>query len=150
LQRVVYCPSEGSLEEAQTVAKSGNIPIQIGDSQKTQDLEFDRNSVSILLIPNNFSLTFNNKVKLGVATRISVYDEWHSYTNTPVSMVVQSDVVGTTYIEHPLYTEINSAVFVVRFKEIGNNTFTIMNNDLVIASEKINVIGDTSEINEDT
>jgi hypothetical protein len=59
-------------------------------------------------------------------------------------------VVGTTYIEHPLYTEINSAVFVVRFKEIGNNTFTIMNNDLVIASEKINVIGDTSEINGDT
>jgi hypothetical protein len=142
LQRVIYCPSEENLEEAQILAKTGNIPIQIGDSQKTQDLEFDRNSVSILLIPAIFSLTFNNKVKLGVATRISLYDEWNSYTGKDVSMVVRSDVFDTRHTERPLYTEINSAVFVVRFKEIGSNTFTIFNNNLVIASETISVLKD--------
>lgn len=142
MQRVIYCPSEENLEEAQILAKTGNIPIQIGDSQKTQDLEFDRNSVSILLIPAIFSLTFNNKVKLGVATRISLYDEWNSYTGKDVSMVVRSDVFDTRHTERPLYTEINSAVFVVRFKEIGSNTFTIFNNNLVIASETISVLKD--------
>ena len=142
MQRVIYCPSEENLEEAQILAKTGNIPIQIGDSQKTQDLEFDRNSVSILLIPAIFSLTFNNKVKLGVATRISLYDEWNSYTGKDVSMVVGSDVFDTRHTERPLYTEINSAVFVVRFKEIGSNTFTIFNNNLVIASETISVLKD--------
>lgn len=147
MQRVVYCPSEENLEEAQILAKSGNIPIQIGDSQKTQDLEFDRNSVSILLIPAIFNLTFNNKVKLGVATRISLYDEWNSYTGKDVSMLVRSDVFDTRHTEHPLYTEINSAVFVVRFKEIGSNTFTIFNNNLVIASKTINVLKDFDETN---
>ena len=147
MQRVIYCPSEENLEEAQILAKTGNIPIQIGDSQKTQDLEFDRNSVSILLIPAIFSLTFNNKVKLGVATRISLYDEWNSYTGKDVSMVVRSDVFDTRHTERPLYTEINSAVFVVRFKEIGSNTFTIFNNNLVIASETISVIKDIDETN---
>jgi hypothetical protein len=145
LQRVIYCPSEENLEEAQILAKTGNIPIQIGDSQKTQDLEFDRNSVSILLIPAIFSLTFNNKIKLGVATRISLYDEWNSYTGKDVSMVVRSDVFDTRHTERPLYTEINSAVFVVRFKEIGSNTFTIFNNNLVIASETISVLKDFDE-----
>ena len=145
MQRVIYCPSEENLEEAQILAKTGNIPIQIGDSQKTQDLEFDRNSVSILLIPAIFSLTFNNKVKLGVATRISLYDEWNSYTGKDVSMVVRSDVFDTRHTERPLYTEINSAVFVVRFKEIGSNTFTIFNNNLVIASETISVLKDFDE-----
>jgi hypothetical protein len=147
LQRVVYCPTEESLEEAQILAKTGNIPIQIGDSQKTQNLEFDRTSISILLIPNIFNLIFKNKVKLGVATRISLYDEWHSYRCSPVSMVVKSDVFGTTHIEQPLYTEINSAVFVVRFKEIGNNTITIFNNNLIIASETISVLKDFDETN---
>jgi hypothetical protein len=145
LQRVIYCPSEENLEEAQILAKTGNIPIQIGDSQKTQDLEFDRNSVSILLIPAIFSLTFNNKVKLGVATRISLYDEWNSYTGKDVSMVVRSDVFDTRHTERPVYTEINSAVFVARFKEIGSNTFTIFNNNLVIASETITVLKDFDE-----
>ena len=145
MQRVIYCPSEENLEEAQILAKTGNIPIQIGDSQKTQDLEFDRNSVSILLIPAIFSLTFNNKIKLGVATRISLYDEWNSYTGKDVSMVVRSDVFDTRHTERPLYTEINSAVFVVRFKEIGSNTFTIFNNNLVIASETISVLKDFDE-----
>ncbi len=145
MQRVIYCPSEENLEEAQILAKTGNIPIQIGDSQKTQDLEFDRNSVSILLIPAIFSLTFNNKVKLGVATRISLYDEWNSYTGKDVSMVVRSDVFDTRHTERPVYTEINSAVFVARFKEIGSNTFTIFNNNLVIASETITVLKDFDE-----
>ena len=147
MQRVVYCPTEENIEEAQILAKTGNIPIQIGDSKKTQDLEFDRTSVSILLIPAIFNLTFNNKVKLGVATRISLYDEWNSYTGKNVSMVVRSDLFNTKHTEHPLYTEINSAVFVVRFKEIGSNTFTIFNNNLIVASETISVVKDFDETN---
>jgi RsiW-degrading membrane proteinase PrsW (M82 family) len=147
LQRVVYCPTEDNLEEAQILAKTGNIPIQIGDSKKTQDLEFDRTSVSILLIPAIFNLTFNNKVKLGVATRISLYDEWNSYTRDSVSVIIKSGLFGTTHTEKPLYTEINSVVFVARFKEIGSNTFTIFNNNLVVASETISVLKDFDETN---
>ena len=138
----MYCPTEENIEEAQILAKTGNIPIQIGDSKKTQDLEFDRTSVSILLIPAIFNLTFNNKIKLGVATRISLYDEWNSYTRDSVSVIIKSDLFGTTHTEKPLYTEVNSAVFVARFKEIGTNTFTIFNNNLVVACETISVLKD--------
>ena len=147
MQRVVYCPTEDNLEEAQIIAKSGSMPIQIGDSQKTQNLEFDRTSVSILLIPSIFTLTFKNKVKVGIATRISLYDEWNSYTGTDISMAVKSDVFGTTHTEQPLYTEINSVVFIARFKEIGSNTFTILNNSLIVASETISVLKDFDETN---
>jgi hypothetical protein len=51
MDRVVFCPSEDLLEDAIKIANEWAIPIQIGDSERTKELSFDRNKVSVVLVP---------------------------------------------------------------------------------------------------
>jgi hypothetical protein len=51
MDRVVFCPSMESIEEAELIAKEWSLPIQVGDSERTSGMEFDRNKVGVILIP---------------------------------------------------------------------------------------------------
>lgn len=57
MDRVVYCNSEESLEEAEKLANEWMLPIQIGDSARTENLEFDRTKVGIITIPINIGFS---------------------------------------------------------------------------------------------
>ena len=137
MNRVIYCPDQGSLDKANKISLFTKLPVQIGDSIKTKNLTFDRSVVSIILVPNVIHLDFNQNVKKNIATRIQIYDEWHSYCNKNCYIKIEyNDMV---YVENPLFTEINSAVFIIRFKKIGINNFFIFNEDILIASGFVNV-----------
>lgn len=51
MDRVVYCHSEESIDEATKLAHEWSLPIQIGDSGRTENLDFDRTKVSVIQIP---------------------------------------------------------------------------------------------------
>ena len=51
MDRVVYCPSMDNIKEAEVIAKEWSLPIQIGESERTIGMEFDRTKVSVVLIP---------------------------------------------------------------------------------------------------
>jgi len=53
MDRVVFCQSEKFIDEAVTLAKEWSLPIQIGDSDRTKDLDFDRTKVKVIQIPIN-------------------------------------------------------------------------------------------------
>ena len=48
MSRLVYCPSENCLEEAEKLAKELKLPILVGDSSQTVNLNFDRTKVQII------------------------------------------------------------------------------------------------------
>ena len=64
MDRVVFCPSEDMLEEATKIANEWSIPIQVGDSTRTEKLSFNRDKVSVVVIPiNHYFLPFPATIK---------------------------------------------------------------------------------------
>lgn len=56
--RLVYCPSEDMLAEAEQLAKNCGVPIVIGDNAFTSNLDFDRSVVQVVSAPGNDSLGY--------------------------------------------------------------------------------------------
>lgn len=77
MERVVYCPSEDSLDEAKQMARSVLLPIVIGESDRTSKLTFDKSVVSVIEIPRirRFGIA-NPEVLLGMHQLIYVIDEF--------------------------------------------------------------------------
>ena len=51
MRRVIYCPTEDRLPETNSLAKSSRLPVNVGDFEQSIDLDFDRNIVQVLEIP---------------------------------------------------------------------------------------------------
>ena len=51
MDRVIYCPDETHLEEAQKLSRLHLVPILIGDNERTSELNFDRSKPIPLSIP---------------------------------------------------------------------------------------------------
>lgn len=51
MDRYVFCPDESMMEEAVLLAKEWSLPILNGDSERSKNVHFDRNIVSVVLIP---------------------------------------------------------------------------------------------------
>ena len=51
MDRYVFCPNESAMDEAIRMAKEWSLPILNGDSERSLVVEFDRNVVSVILVP---------------------------------------------------------------------------------------------------
>ena len=51
MYRVVFCPEQELVEDAYPLAKEWGLPIQHGDSPRTEQMEFDRTAIQVLSIP---------------------------------------------------------------------------------------------------
>ena len=71
MERVIYCPDDSKLDEANDLARDQFLPIIIGDSQRLTDLKFDRNKVQIVFIPEHQYLKIPRSV-LPVNTLLTV------------------------------------------------------------------------------
>lgn len=79
MYRVVFCPNNSLLEEAETLAKEWDMPIQIGDSGRTESLDFDRSVVSTIAIPVEHHFEFNieyDEVTVGGNYRINYVNDF--------------------------------------------------------------------------
>jgi len=56
--RLVYCPTEEMLEEAELLAKTCGVPIVVGDNAFTSSLDFDRTIVQIVSSPEKDELKY--------------------------------------------------------------------------------------------
>ena len=51
MYRVVYCPQDEPTDEALSLASEWGLPIQHGDSERTAEMEFNRQETQVLSIP---------------------------------------------------------------------------------------------------
>lgn len=51
MKRVIYCPTSKEVEEANELSLLTRLQIQIGDSEKTKNLSFDREKIQVVEIP---------------------------------------------------------------------------------------------------
>lgn len=64
MDRIVYCPSRAEIDEAMKIAEEWALPIQIGDSEKTKSLDFDRTKSGVVMVPisNGFMINIDEEV----------------------------------------------------------------------------------------
>ncbi len=51
MDRIVFCQSEEFINDAVKIAEEWRLPIQVGDSDRTKNLDFDRTQISVIQIP---------------------------------------------------------------------------------------------------
>lgn len=51
MYRVVFCPLELNVDDAYGVALEWGLPIQHGDSERSEEMDFDRSKIQVLSIP---------------------------------------------------------------------------------------------------
>lgn len=71
MERVIYCPDDSKLDEANELARDQFLPIIVGDSQRLSDLRFDRSKVQIVFIPEHQYLKIPRSV-LPVNTLLTI------------------------------------------------------------------------------
>jgi hypothetical protein len=51
MKRVVYCPENHDVKEAEDLSRQTRLQIQVGESKNISNLEFDRTKVQVIEIP---------------------------------------------------------------------------------------------------
>lgn len=97
MQRKIFCPSDRLLDEASVLSKETGLLIQVGDSIKTKDLNIDRDIVSIIRIPEEVSLDYKSKVKLGFHQVIYYINDFQD--SKQIKLFIGDSII------HPMYTE---------------------------------------------
>ncbi len=144
MDRICYCPSEEEIKQAEELAEPWGIPIQIGDSEKTSVLEFDRSLTQILQVPTRQYLHLSSaNLRVNTALLVNYKDEFngtkgcwveiHLMTNVPhkgnVFEKIQATPTANEYTRN----------FRIRPRYIGDYELRIVDKDGVIATDNFTV-----------
>ena len=137
MERVVFCPSDEHLAEAEEMAVLWQVPVQNGDSARTSTLKFDRSMVGVLNIPTVQRFEMSRTVyELGRPLTCTHIDEFQTVVN------VRGLLVGPEErdIEPSVYSTRYRATFKFWIDFPGDYTFKVVDDDGVIATRDFKVV----------
>lgn len=88
MQRLIFCPNNEMLEEAEEISKKNRLPIVVGENYYTLQVKFDRSIVSTICIPEKKDLLFNEVVQAGMHQIIVYNDEF--VTSDQISIEIEA------------------------------------------------------------
>lgn len=129
MYRVIYYPDASFLEEADQLSKIWNLPLQEGDSPRTEDLEFPRDEVCVLSVPTD------KEFQITSASFIAGSNVVIKYTNdyTPCKhfkLILESENYKT--IVSPFFAEKHVVSFKFRPPIAGKYEALIINHDIMV------------------
>jgi hypothetical protein len=143
MYRVVFCPEQLTVEDAYPLAKEWGLPIQHGDSQRTENMDFDRQEIQVLSIPvergfhaDEFDVAINDPMPVKYSNDWASIHEY-SFILRPFGMRVgkaPSEVKYMPMDEH-------RAVMNVAINYPGSYELVAVRNGVEEDIAKINVIG---------
>ena len=119
MNRVIYCPSNEFLEEASSLARKNYLQIIVGDNDHTENLDFDREKVSVISVPENKGYSLSTIIKKGFHQNIKYKNEFCIIKNR-VSLFINDEPVK------PVYEESHVAKFIYFCKNIGDYSCKIV------------------------
>lgn len=129
MERIIYCPNEEFLEDAQELSRVAQLPIVVGDSENTKLLNFDRSTVCVVKIPRvKEILVWSPRIKQGMHQSVIITDEFCEDIKEYILNVDNSDIA-------PLYREKNRAKWVFDCTESGN-----MEINVYVGNNKVDVV----------
>ena len=140
MDRVIFCPDESLRESAEELARSWALPIQIGHSARTQDLDFDANQVSLLTIPVDNYVDYLSPVNINEMFVFSFIDDFNSCKDV---VCVLSEIDDDGYISRvvgemsPNIQEEHRVVIKHRFIKDGAYLIKVMRNGTELCKNEI-------------
>lgn len=125
MQRLIYCPSNEKLEEASTLSKKLSLPIVVGESESISFIDFDRGSVSVLIVPEKNNIYFIKNVNLGLHQSVR-------YTNEFVELNESTTLKDGDLEIEPIIKEKHYCQFVYPCNSVGNRSFSVFVNGVLL------------------
>lgn len=132
MRRVIYCPTEDLLSETNGLARSSLLPVNVGDFEQSIDLDFDRNIVQVLEIPEIKDIRYMKKIQNGFHQQITYFNDFIVFDENFFISINNEKYFPTIIEKHKLK-------FVIEEKKIGIKNAKIINNKETIEEFEYNV-----------
>ena len=77
MYRIVYCPTNKTVDDATALATEWGLPIQHGDSERTELMDFDREKIQVLSVPIDRGFGFDEvEVSINKPIQIKYSNDW--------------------------------------------------------------------------
>jgi hypothetical protein len=127
MRRVIFCPNESLIPEAEILSKKNNLPINIGLFEEIEDLSFDQGKTQILEVPEKNNLFYFQTCANHFHTNI-----W--YENDFIALKNQT-VLNIDDVEfQPVLAEKHKVHFLILESIIGNKKCSIISNNKIVES----------------
>jgi len=138
MERVVFCPSDEHLAEAEEMGELWCVPVQVGDSARTSILKFDRSVVGILNIPTVQRFDMERTVYwVGRPISGTYRDEFKNVIGVRGLLVGPQ---GEQDVEQSVFSNRYRASFKFWIDFPGDYTFKVVDDDGVIATHDFQVV----------
>lgn len=122
MRRYVYCPSDVDIASAEELAIKTGLPILIGDSEESADVNFNRYTVSVIKIPEKKELSMlYEDVPVGFHQSIRYVNEYKALKNN-TKLFINNELI------EPLYEEKHIARYNFLCKNSGDYFCSIIIN----------------------
>jgi hypothetical protein len=138
MERLCYSPTEDKLAEAEKLAEEWGITVQIGDSQRTEALDFDRDLVQVLQIPTEQYLALTErKVRVNQTVALTYVDEFSNVKGIRLEYTLAS----VTQEAMPLWDTLpHLREYRIRFSAPGKCDIRIFDKDGTVATDVVEVV----------
>ena len=117
MKRVIYAPTKGDLLRADSLARELNLPIQVGDSISTSEMEFDRKELQVLMIPNLKLVDIPEKIDSQITFNCDFTNDWINFLKTDSFLIIENE--KNKYKFYPKFKEIHFLKFAPKVLEPG-------------------------------
>ena len=113
MRRVIFCPNESFLPEAEILSKKNNLPINIGLFEDIENLSFDQGKTQVLEVPEKNNLSYFQNCSNHFHTNI-----WYENDFTVLKNKVVLSIDDVEF--QPVLAEKHKVHFLILEKTIGN------------------------------
>jgi hypothetical protein len=147
MYRFIFCPIEKKIEEAYPLAQEWKLPIQHGDSERTQDFNFNKNEIGIFEIPIQCGFDCENiKVYCMEPFQIQYVDDWEDISKYSFIMKPYPIKVGKNFTKIRFMSlDAHRASMNVAISWPGKYTLCAIINNLEINTVTIDVVSENGE-----
>lgn len=115
------------LEEAESISKINFMQIQVGEALSTQNLNFDRKSMSVVEIPEFNYLEYKRDIDAGLHQVFNYYNDFIAIDKSIFVMFDSEEI-------KPFITEKHYAKFAFPCNKPGEFTANVIFNEVVLES----------------
>jgi hypothetical protein len=117
VKRVLYVPNQGDVSRADSLAKGLNLPIQVGESTSTSEMEFDRKEVQVLMIPNLKIADIPNNIYSQITFNCKFTNDWVNFLEADSFITIEDK--KSKYTFPPRLKEIHFLKFAPKVSDPG-------------------------------
>ena len=139
MSRIIYCPSSDLLDEAEKLAKELKLPILVGDSPQTVNLNFDKSKVQTINTGtyNVFESNEQSVINKAHSLRCTFFEDFS--IEDLICLYTFGD--GTTIEGLPVMVEKRYVKYIARLPFLGNWHVVLKNKQNIVGEGFIDVVG---------